>query len=217
MEFLHTFIDTFLHLDKYLETWISEYGALIYVFLFLIIFVETGVVIWPWLPGDSLLFIAGTFAAIGSLNVALLILVCIVAAILGNTSNYFIGKYLGHKALQLKFRGKLLIRKEHLDKTHAFYEKYGPVTMIITRFMPIIRTISPFVAGVGEMNYGKFTLYNILGAILWVPSFVLLGYALGENPWVKAHFEMLALLIIVVSISPIFIALIKRKFMKKTA
>ncbi|MEZ5015337.1 MAG: VTT domain-containing protein [Chitinophagales bacterium] len=206
MEFLHTFIDTFLHLDTFLEGWINQYGNLIYLFLFLIIFTETGVVIWPWLPGDSLLFIAGTFAAIGSLNVVVLIAVCLIAAILGNTSNYFIGKYFGHKALSLKFRGKPLVKQEHIDKTHAFYEKYGPVTMIITRFIPIIRTISPFVAGVGEMTPGKFTFYNIAGAILWVPSFVLLGYALGENAWVKAHFELLALLIIFVSVVPVIAA-----------
>ncbi|MFI5172015.1 MAG: VTT domain-containing protein [Chitinophagales bacterium] len=216
MDFLHTFIDTFLHLDKYLANWISEYGMLIYLFLFLIIFVETGVVIWPWLPGDSLLFVAGTFAAIGSLNVFFLILVCVIAAILGNTSNYLIGKYFGAKALGLKFRGKPLVKKEHLDRTHNFYEKYGPVTMIITRFIPIIRTISPFVAGVGKMTYTKFTFYNIAGALLWVPSFVLLGFALGENPWVKAHFELLAVGIIIVSVLPIFIALIKRKLSKTT-
>jgi membrane-associated protein len=217
MEIIHTFVDTFLHLDKYLAEWINDYGMLIYLFLFLIIFVETGIVIWPWLPGDSLLFVAGTFAAIGSLNVFLLIVCCVVAAILGNTSNYLIGKYFGPKALGLKFRGKPLVKQAHLDRTHNFYEKYGPVTMIITRFIPIIRTISPFVAGVGKMNYAKFTFYNIAGAIIWVPSFVLLGYALGENAWVQEHFELLAVGIILFSVIPIFVALIKRKLIKKTA
>ncbi len=217
MDLIHSFVDTFLHLDKFLAHWIETYGILIYLFLFLIIFVETGIVIWPWLPGDSLLFVAGTFAAIGSLNVVLLILVCIAAGILGNTSNYLIGKYFGARALSLKFRGKPLVQQAHLDRTHNFYEKYGPVTMIITRFIPIIRTISPFVAGIGKMNYTKFTFYNIAGAILWVPSFVLLGFALGENPWVKEHFELLAVGIILVSVVPIFVALIKRRFTKKTA
>lgn len=217
MEFIHWFVDHFLHLDQYLKTWIDTYGNLVYVFLFLIIFVETGVVIWPWLPGDSLLFLAGATAAVGSLNIALLIVVCIIAAILGNTSNYFIGKYFGHRALKLKFRGKPMIKQENLDKTHAFYEKYGPLTMIITRFIPIIRTISPFVAGIGAMRYGKFVVYNIIGAILWVPSFALLGYALGENPWVQTHFELLGLLIIAVSLLPVIIALLKRRFTKPTA
>ena len=170
MDLIHQFIDTFLHLDQKLEEWILLYGNLIYVILFLIIFTETGIVIWPWLPGDSLLFIAGAVAAVGSMNIVILLIVCITAAILGNTSNYFIGKYFGERALKLKIRGKQLVKQEHLDRTHAFYEKYGPVTMIITRFVPIIRTISPFVAGVGKMSYGKFTLYNIAGALLSVPS-----------------------------------------------
>ena len=185
--------------------------------MFLIIFTETGIVIWPWLPGDSLLFIAGAVAAVGSMNIVILLIVCITAAILGNTSNYFIGKYFGERALKLKIRGKQLVKQEHLDRTHAFYEKYGPVTMIITRFVPIIRTISPFVAGVGKMSYGKFTLYNIAGALLWVPSFLILGYLLGEHPFVKEHFEWLAVGIILLSVLPIFFALIKSKFSKPTS
>jgi membrane-associated protein len=217
MDLIHQFIDTFLHLDQKLEEWILLYGNLIYVILFLIIFTETGIVIWPWLPGDSLLFIAGAVAAVGSMNIVILLIVCITAAILGNTSNYFIGKYFGERALKLKIRGKQLVKQEHLDRTHAFYEKYGPVTMIITRFVPIIRTISPFVAGVGKMSYGKFTLYNIAGALLWVPSFLILGYLLGEHPFVKEHFEWLAVGIILLSVLPIFFALIKSKFSKPTS
>lgn len=217
MDLIHQFIDTFLHLDQKLEEWILLYGNLIYVILFLIIFTETGIVIWPWLPGDSLLFIAGAVAAVGSMNIVILLIVCISAAILGNTSNYFIGKYFGERALKLKIRGKQLVKQEHLDRTHAFYEKYGPVTMIITRFVPIIRTISPFVAGVGKMSYGKFTLYNIAGALLWVPSFLILGYLLGEHPFVKEHFEWLAIGIILVSVLPIFYALIKSRFSKPTS
>ena len=209
MDLIHQFIDTFLHLDQKLEEWILLYGNLIYVILFLIIFTETGIVIWPWLPGDSLLFIAGAVAAVGSMNIVILLIVCITAAILGNTSNYFIGKYFGERALKLKIRGKQLVKQEHLDRTHAFYEKYGPV--------PIIRTISPFVAGVGKMSYGKFTLYNIAGALLWVPSFLILGYLLGEHPFVKEHFEWLAVGIILLSVLPIFFALIKSKFSKPTS
>ena len=217
MDFLHSFIDTFLHLDKYLTTWIETYGMLIYLFLFLILFVETGVVIWPWLPGDSLLFVAGTFAAIGSLNIILLIVAGVAGAFLGNTSNYLIGRYFSDHVLNLQYRGRPLVKKENLQKAHAYFEKYGPVTMIITRFMPIIRTISPFVAGIGKMHYGKYTAYNFIGAILWVPSFTLLGYALGENPWVKTHFELLSVVIIVASLLPVGYALLKRKEAGKTA
>lgn len=210
MDFIHQFIDTFLKLDyETANNYIHQYGNAIYVVLFLIIFIETGVVIWPWLPGDSLLFLAGTFAAIGSLNIFLLILVCFVAAILGNSSNYLIGRYFGDRALNIKFRSKVLIKKEYLDKTHAFYEKYGPNTLIITRFVPIIRTISPFVAGVAKMTYTKFTTYNIIGALLWVPVMTLLGYLFGNNAFVKEHFEMVALGIIFISILPILYGLIK--------
>lgn len=217
MDIIHQFIDTFLKLDyETAAAYISKYGNAIYLILFLIIFIETGVVIWPWLPGDSLLFLAGTFAAIGSLNIVLLILVCIVAAILGNSSNYIIGRFFGQRAMQIKFRGKVLVKQEYLDRTHTFYEKYGPNTLIITRFVPIIRTIAPFVAGIGKMTYGKFTTFNILGAIIWVPSMTLLGYFLGNNDFVKEHFEYVALGIIFISVLPIFIGLIKHK-MKKPA
>lgn len=212
MDFIHHFIDTFLKLDyETANNYIHQYGNAIYVILFLIIFIETGVVIWPWLPGDSLLFLAGTFAAIGSLNIFLLILVCFVAAVLGNTSNYLIGRFFGDRAMNIKFRGKILIKKEYLDKTHAFYEKYGPNTLIITRFVPIIRTISPFVAGAAKMTYTKFTTYNFIGALLWVPVMTLLGYLFGNNDFVKEHFEMVALGIIFISILPIFYGLIKMR------
>lgn len=212
MDFIHQFIDTFLKLDyETANNYIHQYGNAIYVVLFLIIFIETGVVIWPWLPGDSLLFLAGTFAAIGSLNIFLLILVCFAAAVLGNSSNYLIGRFFGDRALKIKFRGKVLIKKEYLNKTHAFYEKYGPNTLIITRFVPIIRTISPFVAGVAKMTYTKFTTYNIIGALLWVPVMTLLGYLFGNNEFVKEHFEMVALGIIFISILPIIFGFIKMR------
>lgn len=211
MDAIHGFFDIFLHLDQFLEMWINEYGTLVYVFLFLIIFVETGVVLWPWLPGDSLLFVAGTFVGLGSLNVYLLISVCFIAAVLGNTSNYFIGKFFGPRAMLLKFRGKPIIKQEHLDKTHQFYEKYGPVTIIVTRFVPILRTISPFVAGVGSMHFGKFTVYNVVGAILWVPGFIVLGYLLGSHPFVKENFELVALGIVIISVLPVIFTFLKSK------
>jgi membrane-associated protein len=215
MDIIHSFIDTFLHLDKYLQHWIDTYHNWVYVLLFAIIFIETGVIIWPWLPGDSLLFVAGTFAAAGSLNITLIIVLCLLAAILGNTSNYTIGKYFGERILNKKFRGKPLVKPEQLSKTHGFFEKYGSVTLIITRFIPIIRTISPFVAGVGKMSYTKFTLFNAIGAILWVPTMTLLGYFFGQTKFVQDHFEFVALGIIAISVLPVVIGLLKRKFSAK--
>lgn len=214
MELIHSFIDTFLHLDQYLADWITQYQNWIYVILFLIIFVETGIVIWPWLPGDSLLFAAGTFCALGSLNIFVLIPLLIVAAILCDTSNYFIGKYFGERALKLKFRGKQILKPEHLAKTHKFYEKYGSKTIILARFVPIVRTIAPFVAGLGTMTYKKFITYNIVGALLWIPSITILGYALGQNEFVKNNFEIVVLAIIFISVVPIFVELIKARFSK---
>lgn len=215
MDLIHSFIDTFLKLDyQTAGNYIDSYGNMIYVILFLVIFIETGVVIWPWLPGDSLLFLAGTFAAIGSLNIFLLIIVCVLAAILGNTSNYLIGRFFGARAMKIKFRKKVLIKQEYLDRTHTFFEKYGPNTLIITRFVPIIRTIAPFVAGIGKMTYTKFTFYNVAGAMIWVPSMTLLGYLFGNNEFVKEHFEYVALGIIFISVLPIFIGLIKHRMSK---
>lgn len=215
MSALHSFFDIFLHLDEHLATWIQAYHNWIYIFLFAIIFIETGIVIWPWLPGDSLLFAAGSFAAGGSLNIFLVVVPCFIAAVLGNTSNYFIGKLFGERILSRKFRGKPLVKKEQLDKTHRFYEKYGPVTLIITRFMPIIRTIAPFVAGIGEMTTSRFTLYNIAGALLWVPVMSLLGYFFGQTAFVQAHFEWVAVGIIVLSLIPVGIGLFGRRAGKR--
>ncbi len=214
MEFIHSFIDTFLHLDKYLAAWITTYENWIYVILFMIIFIETGIVIWPWLPGDSLLFAAGTFCATGALNIYILIPLLLVAAILGDTTNYFIGKYFGERAMKLKFRGKQILKPEHLAKTHKFYEKYGAKTIIIARFVPIVRTIAPFVAGLGTMSYKKFITYNVVGAFLWIPSITILGFALGHNEYVKNNFEIVVLAIIFISIVPIIVELIKAKLAK---
>lgn len=216
MDIIHSFIDTFLHLDQYLAGWIDQYQNWIYVILFLIIFVETGIVIWPWLPGDSLLFAAGTFCAIGSLNIFVIIPLLFVAAVLGDTSNYFIGKYFGEKAMQLKFRGKQILKPEHLAKTHAFYEKHGTKTIVLARFVPIVRTIAPFVAGMGTMTYKKFFSYNIIGAMLWIPSITALGYIFGQNEFVKENFETVVLAIIFISVLPIFYEMFKARRKNKT-
>lgn len=217
MDIIHSFIDTFLHLDQYLAGWIDQYQNWIYLILFAIIFIETGIVIWPWLPGDSLLFAAGTFCAIGSLNIWFLIPLLFIAAVLGDTSNYFIGKYFGEHALKLKFRGKPILKKEHLDKTHAFYEKYGAKTIVLARFVPIVRTIAPFVAGMGTMTYKKFFSYNIIGAVLWIPSITVLGFIFGQNPFVKENFETVVLAIIFISVLPIFIEMYRSRKSKNTA
>jgi len=215
MDILHTFIDTFLHLDQYLAQWIETYQNWIYVILFAIIFIETGIVIWPWLPGDSLLFAAGTFCALGSINIYLLIPLLFVAAVLGDASNYFIGKYFGERAMQLKFRGKQILKQEHLNKTHAFYEKYGTKTIVLARFVPIVRTIAPFVAGMGTMTYRKFLSYNVIGALLWIPSITLLGFIFGQNKFVKENFETVVLAIIFISVLPIFIEMYRARVRNK--
>jgi membrane-associated protein len=210
------FLDFFLHLDDKLHSIIGEYGTTTYVILFLIILVETGLVIWPFLPGDSLLFAAGAFAGAGSLNIAIIIISLFIAAFLGDTMNYFIGKKLGLRILQKKLRsGKQLVKQEYIDKTHEFYDKHGPKTIILARFVPIVRTFAPFVAGIGEMNYGKFISYNIIGGAIWVTGLSLLGYFFGNIPIVKENFEMVILGIIFVSILPIIIEFIRHRRKKK--
>lgn len=210
------FLDFFLHLDDKLQAIISDYGTTTYVILFLIIFVETGLVVWPFLPGDSLLFAAGTFAAVGALNIAILILVLFIAAFLGDTVNYLIGKYLGLRMLKIKRKsGKQLVKQEYIDKTHEFYDKHGPKTIILARFVPIVRTFAPFVAGIGEMHYGKFISYNIIGGAIWVVGLSLLGFFFGNIPIVRENFEIVILLIIFVSVLPIIIEFIKHRRRKK--
>jgi membrane-associated protein len=210
------FLDFFLHLDDKLHAIIGEYGTTTYVILFLIIFVETGLVIWPFLPGDSLLFAAGAFAGAGSLNIAIIIVSLFIAAFLGDTVNYFIGKKLGLRILQKKLKsGKQLVKQEYIDKTHEFYDKHGPKTIILARFVPIVRTFAPFVAGIGEMNYGKFISYNIIGGAIWVTGLSLLGFFFGNIPIVKENFEMVILGIIFVSVLPIIIEFIRHRRKKK--
>lgn len=201
--FVMEIVDFILHFDKHLQEFIIKYDSFVYVILFLIIFVETGLVVMPFLPGDSLLFAAGMFAAQGSLNIVLLVPLLLVAAFSGDNTNYFVGKFLGEKALRLKLFGRAIVKKEHLEKTHTFYEKYGPKTIIIARFVPIVRTFAPFVAGVGNMRYRVFILFSLAGALLWVVGISLLGYFLGAVPVVHDNFEKVVMGIILVSVIPI--------------
>lgn len=212
MEFIQYLVDLFLHLDKHLHEIITQYGTLTYVILFGVIFAETGLVFTPFLPGDSLLFAAGTFAAIGSLNVHLLFLLLTIAAILGDTVNYWIGNYFGPRVFEKKIR---FLKKEHLEKTHQFYEKHGGKTIIIARFIPIIRTFAPFVAGVGAMTYSKFILFNIVGGVLWCALFVYGGYFFGNLPVVKNNFSIVIVVIIFISILPGIIEFARHKLSKQ--
>jgi membrane-associated protein len=210
MEILH-FI---MHVDQYLQQFIVEYHNLVYGILFLIIFVETGLVVMPFLPGDSLLFAAGMIAAQGSLSLPLLLVLLMIAAFSGDNSNYFIGKFFGKKALALKLFGKNLVKQEHLDKTHAFYEKHGPKTVIIARFVPFVRTFAPFVAGVGSMTYRTFITYSLAGALLWVGGVTTAGFFLGEIPIIKDNFDKVVIGIVLISVMPILFEMVKNYFSK---
>jgi len=211
-DFIKYIIDLVLHVDKHLGEIIREYGTWTYGILFLIIFLETGFVVTPFLPGDSLLFAAGSFAGLGVLNPNYLFILLSIAAIIGDTVNYWIGHKLGEKVFAKESR---FFKKEYLDKTHAFYEKHGGKTIILARFMPIIRTFAPFVAGIGAMSYGKFLLYNVVGAILWVGIFVYAGYFFGRIPFVQNNFSLVIVIIIVLSIIPIIIEIVKHKIQKQ--
>ncbi|MEC5394418.1 DedA family protein [Bergeyella sp. RCAD1439] len=223
MEFLHSVLDFFLHLDQHLHTMIVDYGVWIYLILFLIIFVETGLVVMPFLPGDSLLFAAGTFCAgivgsqgeAASLNLWLVLGLLTLAAILGDSLNYTLGKNVGLKILNWKFRGKPMVNPKYIEQTQEFYEKNGPKTIIIARFVPIVRTFAPFVAGIGSMNYGTFIRYNIIGGVIWVFGLTLLGFFFGNLPVVKDHFETVIFGIIGISLLPMVWEFIKTKTNKK--
>ena len=200
MQFLKNLLDLFLHLDEYLATIITTYGAWTYGILFVVIFIETGLVVTPFLPGDSLLFAAGTFAALGALNVWGLVGLLFVAAVLGDAVNYSIGHYLGERAYNIKW-----IKKEYLEKTHAFFEKHGGKAIFLARFVPIVRTFAPFVAGIGKMSYSYFATYNIVGGLTWVTLFTLMGFFFGNIPFVKANFEFVIVAIILISVVPMFV------------
>lgn len=202
-------IDFILHIDEHLNTMIMEYHYWVYAILFLIIFVETGLVIMPFLPGDSLLFAVGMFAAQGSLDIFTSIILMLIAAIVGDACNYFIGRYAGDKMVKFRLFGKQLVKPEYIQKTHEFYEKHGPQTIIIARFVPIVRTFAPFVAGVGRMSYKIFVTYNIVGGILWVVGITLAGYFLGNIPFVKDNFGKVVIIIIIISVLPILFGVLK--------
>lgn len=208
MDLIRHLIDFILHIDQHLAELIRDYGTWTYAILFLIVFVETGLVVMPLLPGDSLLFAAGTFAALGAMNIWLLIGLLLLAAILGDTVNYWIGKKIGPRAFTGEIR---FLKREYLDKTTAFYEKHGGKTIILARFMPIVRTFAPFVAGVGAMNYPRFLAYNVIGAVLWVVGFTSLGYWFGNIPVVKERFSLVILAIIVLSVMPVLIEIIRAR------
>lgn len=214
MDLIKGFLDFFLHLDDKLHEIILQYGNTTYAILFLIIFVETGLVIMPFLPGDSLLFVAGTFAAAGSLNVFFLMALLFTAAVLGDTLNYYLGKTVGLKMLNFRLAGKQVVKPEYIDKTHAFFEKHGSKTIILARFVPIVRTFAPFVAGIGTMNYKQFISYNIIGGAIWVVLLTLAGYFFGQLPVVKDNFETVIFGIIFISILPIIIEAIKHRIKK---
>jgi membrane-associated protein len=208
MDFVQSVMDLFLHLDDHLSQIIARYGVWTHLILFLIVFAETGLVVTPFLPGDSLLFAAGTFAALGSLDLWLVVALLIGAAILGDTVNYWVGAWIGPRAFSGNVR---FLRKDYLDRTHAFYEKHGGKTIILARFVPIIRTFAPFVAGVGAMSYPKFITYNIVGAVLWVGLFVPAGYFFGNIPAVRENFTVVILAIIAISVLPIALEAIRAR------
>ena len=207
---MSTIIDVFLHLDQHIAGYMNEYGVWIYVILFVIIFCETGLVVLPFLPGDSLLFASGALAASGSIHLLPIFLIFCVAAITGDTLNYTIGHYSGNK---VEAREKLFfVKRESLDKTNRFFDKHGSATIILSRFIPIIRTFAPFTAGVGKMPYAKFLSYNVIGGIVWVSIALFAGYFFGNIPVIKDNFSVLVLGIVAVSLLPVAFAFVKNKW-----
>ncbi len=214
MELIEYFIDLFLHLDRHLGEVIKQYGTWTYLILFVIIFCETGLVVTPFLPGDSLLFAAGTFAGIGALNPVGIVVILCIAGILGDTANYWIGAYVGPRAFTGEIR---FLKKEYLERTQRFYEKHGGKTIVLARFLPILRTFAPFVAGIGTMNYSRFLFYNVFGALLWVNIFVWLGYFFGSIPVVQKHFSLVIVAIVLISASPLAYEIVKGWLEKRRA
>ena len=209
MEYLREILEFFLHIDAHLEPLLTQYGAWVYLILFVIIFCETGLVVTPFLPGDSLLFAAGALAAAtGALNPVLLFLILAVAAIAGDTVNYYIGRFFGNKIFDMNLP---FVKREYLDRTHEFYEKYGGKTIILARFVPIVRTFAPFVAGVGSMTYSRFITYNVVGGIIWIALFVFGGYLIGNIPLIKNNFSIVTVLIILISVTPMVIEVLRSR------
>lgn len=215
MEFLTLLIDIILHLDRHLSVLIEQYGLWVYLILFLIVFCETGLVVTPILPGDSLLFAVGTFAALGALDLWGVSALLVTAAILGDTVNYWIGHYVGPKVFHSQT--SRFLNREHLDRTHRFYEKYGGKTIIIARFVPIIRTFAPFVAGIGRMTYARFIVYNVVGAFLWIGILVFGGYFFGNLPFVRNNFSLVIMAIVILSVMPGVVEYVKHRYEAKRA
>ncbi len=209
MELLQGMVDLFLHLDRHLSDICRAYGAWTYLILFLVVFAETGLVITPFLPGDSLLFAAGALAGLGALDPWLIFILLSAAAIAGDTVNYWIGHYLGPRVLRSET--SWIFRRDYLDRTHAFFERYGGKTIIIARFVPIVRTFAPFVAGVGAMHYGKFITYNVVGGILWVGICSFAGYFFGSLEFVKKNFALVVLAIILISVMPAVVEVVRHR------
>ncbi len=209
MDLLSTFVDIFLHLDKHLNTIIINYGIWTYLLLFLIIFCETGLVVTPFLPGDSLLFAAGALAASGSLHITVLLALLMIAAIGGDTINYWIGNVIGPRVFNERMR---FLKREHLERTHQFYARYGGKTIIIARFIPIFRTFAPFIAGIGSMSYWRFISYNVLGGVVWIALFLLGGFFFGNIPVVQHNFTLVILAIIVISLLPPVYEFVRRRY-----
>lgn len=218
MEIVQFFIDFILHINQHLDMMVVRYGVALYAILFLIIFVETGAVVMPFLPGDSLLFAAGALCARTAgnpdaiLQILPLMALLSLAAVLGDNLNYAIGRFLGRKVLSLRMRGRPVVNPQYMDRTQAFFGKYGTKAIVLARFVPIVRTFTPFVAGVGRMSYrGKFLPFDIAGGLLWVCSMSLAGYFLGTFPWVRDHFELVVVLIVVVSVLPMAVAALRHR------
>jgi membrane-associated protein len=218
MEFLTSLLDFVLHINAHLDQLVVDYGSAIYAILFLIIFVETGLVIMPFLPGDSLLFAAGAICARpgSELSVVLLIGLLFLAAVLGDNVNYAIGRFAGAKVVNLQIRGKSLVKQAYIDKTHSFFEKYGTKAIIMARFVPIVRTFTPFVAGVGKMEYRKkFLPFDLAGGFLWICSMTLAGYFLGNLEFFQKHFEAVVIGIVLLSVMPMVVAYLRHRFSAK--
>ncbi len=212
MDIIKYIVDLFLHLDTHLSAIITQYGTWTYALLFIVIFIETGFVVTPFLPGDSLLFAAGTFAALGSLRIWPLWGLVAVAAVLGDTVNYWIGHLLGERAYHIRW-----IKREYLDRTHGFFDKYGRMTIFLARFVPIVRTFAPFVAGIGQMSYPAFISYNIFGGIIWTALFTFAGYFFGNIPFIRQHFSIVVMAIVLISIVPMIVEAIKARRESKQA
>lgn len=201
-----------LHLD--FDWLFANYGTAVYVILFLVIFIETGLVAMPFLPGDSLLFTAGLFARTGHLNMSYLFILLFIAAVLGDNCNYWVGRKIGLKVFHLKFKGRPIVKQSHLDKTHEFFEKHGTKAIIMARFVPFVRTFAPFAAGIGEMNYKKYLSFDVLGGVLWIGSLTTAGYLLGEVEVIRKHIDLVCLGIIGISVLPIIVTMVKSKMAK---